>query len=86
MFPLGLPGQNLGLFTGELALVVLAVVELSIVCLDRVEEEIAVLFQERVNRDVKAVEVWEERIRIGLGERGERVGGWGCVKLVKESS
>lgn len=38
------PCCNLNLLTGELSLVILAVVEFCVVCFDRIEKEITVLF------------------------------------------
>lgn len=54
---LGLPGCDLGLLTGERALVVLKVAGLGVVGLNAVEKEVAVLLEERVNAEGEVVEV-----------------------------
>lgn len=56
-----LPGGDFGLFAGELALVVLVVVELDVVGFDAVEEEVGGFFEERVDAEVEGVEVGVER-------------------------
>jgi hypothetical protein len=53
---LGLPLCDLGLLTGELALVVLEVVEVGVVRLNALEEEIAGLLEEGVDRKVEVVD------------------------------
>ena len=52
-----LPVVDLGLLTTESALVVLKVVGLGVVCLDAIEEKVAVLLEERVNAKQEVVEV-----------------------------
>jgi hypothetical protein len=53
---LGLPLCDLGLLTGELSLVVLEVVEVGVVRLNALEEEIAGLLEEGVDRKVEVVD------------------------------
>jgi hypothetical protein len=53
---LGLPLCDLGLFTAKLSLVVLEVVEVGVVRLDALEEEIAGLLEEGVDRKVEVVD------------------------------
>lgn len=49
------------MFAGELALVVLVVVELDMVGFDAFEEEVGGFFEERVDAEVEGVEVGVER-------------------------
>lgn len=86
-----LPGGNFGLLAAQLALVVLVVVELGVMGFDAVEEEIARLFEERVDAEIEGVEVGIQRIghlrAVDGGERRrhrERAGGWRLGELVEE--
>lgn len=60
---LGLPLCNLGLLTGELALVELEVVEIGVVGFDALEQEVASLLEEGVDGDVKVI---DGRVQRGL--------------------
>ena len=54
----------------ETTLVVLVVVELGMVIFDRLKEEVTGLFEERIDAEVKGVEIWaewrESDLRIGF--------------------
>ena len=74
---LGLPGCDLGLLSGERALVVLEVARLRVVGLNAVKEEIAVLLQEGVDAEGEIVEVRRQDGLLGEGrglQGGERGG------------
>lgn len=60
-FPLLLPLRNLSLLACQRSLVVLVVVEFSVMVLYAVEEEIAGLLKERIDRKVQGVKVWRKR-------------------------
>ena len=69
---LGLPRRDFGLLPGQAALVVLVVVELGVVRLDGLEQQVARLLQEGVEREVEVVEVRRQRLLRGRGRgRGE---------------
>jgi hypothetical protein len=62
---LRLPLRNLCLLARQRSLVVLVVVELGVVRFDALKQQIAGLFEERVDGEVEAVEVWVEREFLG---------------------
>jgi hypothetical protein len=55
-----LPSSDLSLLTSERALVVLVVVDLSVVVLDALEEQVARLLEEGVDREIERVVVGKE--------------------------
>lgn len=88
-----LPVVDLLLLTAEHTLVVLVVVGLSVVGLDAVEQEVAVLLEEGVDAERQVVEVGGEVGGLGEGARLEsaeggrevgRPGGAGALQLVNE--
>ena len=87
-----LPVVDLLLLATKHTLVVLVVVGLSVVSLDAVEQEIAVLLEVRIDVERQVIQVGGERggfgVRAGLegGERGRKVGrtGRGALQLVDE--
>ncbi len=89
--PLRLPLCNLELLAGQLPLVVLVVVEVRVVGFDAVEQQIARLLEEGVNREVQRVEGWV-RGQLGLvapdvvegGREGDLRGLGGRRNLVQE--
>jgi hypothetical protein len=90
-----LPVVDLLLLTAEHALVVLVVVDLSVVGLDAIQQEVAVLLQEGIDAERQVVKVGGESGGLGEGaglesaERGREFGGrrrGGALQLVDERS
>lgn len=91
--PLRLPLCNLELLASQLALVILVVVEVRVVGFDALEQQIASLLEEGINREVQGVEGWV-RGQLGLvapdvvegGREGNLRGLGGRRNLVQEGS